>query len=138
MQSKNKHNKKHGSTLDRSDDRIKQTQEVFTPPALIDKMIADLPEEVLKDPKSTFVDNCAGDGNFLIQLLKALRQYHNEQHIVDNMLYAVELMEDNHVKLCTTLHISTHHPHYVCANALEYHYRFDGTTGPITLDQFLD
>jgi hypothetical protein len=138
MQSKNKHNKKHGSTLDRSDDRIKQTQEVFTPPALIDKMIADLPEEVLKDPKSTFVDNCAGDGNFLIQLLKALRQYHNEQHIINNMLYAVELMEDNHVELCRRLDISTDHPHYVCANALEYHYRFDGTTGPITLDQFLD
>ena len=101
-------------------------------------MIADLPEEVLKDPKSTFVDNCAGDGNFLIQLLKALKQYHTEQHIIDNMLYAVELMEDNHKELCRRLDIPTDHPHYVCANALEYHYRFDGTKGPVTLDQFLD
>ena len=136
MSSKNKHNKQHGSKLDRSDERIKQTQEVFTPPELIDRMILDLPEEVLKDPNSKFIDNCAGDGNFLIQLLQTLRKYHSEQHIVDNMLYAVELMEDNHKELCRRLDVPTNHPHYVCYNALEYHYRFDGTLGPITLDQF--
>jgi hypothetical protein len=136
MSSKNKHNKQHGSKLDRSDERIKQTQEVFTPPELIDKMILDLPEEVLKNPNSKFIDNCAGDGNFLIQLLQALRKYHSEQHIVDNMLYAVELMEDNHKELCRRLDVPTNHPHYVCYNALEYHYRFDGTLGPTTLDQF--
>ena len=136
MSSKNKHNKQHGSKLDRSDERIKQTQEVFTPPELIDRMILDLPEEVLKDPNSKFIDNCAGDGNFLIQLLQTLRKYHSEQHIVDNMLYAVELMEDNHKELCRRLDVPTNHPHYVCYNALEYHYRFDGTLGPTTLDQF--
>lgn len=136
MSSKNKHNKQHGSKLDRSDERIKQTQEVFTPPELIDRMILDLPEEVLKDPNSKFIDNCAGDGNFLIQLLQTLRKYHSEQHIVDNMLYAVELMEDNHKELCRRLDVPINHPHYVCYNALEYHYRFDGTLGPITLDQF--
>ena len=138
MSSKNKHNKLHGSKLDRSDERIKQTQEVFTPPELIDKMIAEIPEEVLRNPNSTFIDNCAGDGNFLVQLLKVLRKYHSEQHIVDNMLYAVELMEDNHKELCRRLDIPTDHPHYVCYNALEYHYRFDGTMGPITIDQFLN
>lgn len=138
MPSKNNHNKKHGSKLDRSDERIKQTQEVFTPPELIDKMISDLPEEVLKNPNSKFIDNCAGDGNFLIQLLKVLIQYHSKQHIIDNMLYAVELMEDNHKELCRRLDVPENHPHYVCYNALEYHYRFDGTQGPITLDQFLN
>jgi hypothetical protein len=138
MSSKNKHNKLHGSKLDRSDERIKQTQEVFTPPELIDKMIAEIPEEVLRNPNSTFIDNCAGDGNFLVQLLKVLKKYHSEQYIVDNMLYAVELMEDNHKELCRRLDVPTNHPHYVCYNALEYHYRFDGTMGPITIDQFLN
>jgi hypothetical protein len=52
------------------------------------------------------------------------------------MLYAVELMEDNHKELCRRLDVPTNHPHYVCYNALEYHYRFDGTLGPTTLDQF--
>lgn len=135
MSSKNKHNKKHGSILDRSDERIKQTQEVFTPPALIDKMIGDLPEEVLKDPNSKFIDNCAGDGNFLIQLFKILKQYHTEQHIIDNMLYAVELMEDNHEELCKRLGVPIDHPHYVCANALTYDYMF---MKKITLDQFMN
>lgn len=138
MPSKNNHNKKYGSKLDRSDDRIKQTQEVFTPPDLIDKMILDIPEEVLKNPNSKFIDNCAGDGNFLVQLVKKLKQYHSEQHIVDNMLYAVELMEDNHKELCKRIGVPTTHPHYVCYDALQYHYRFDGTLGPITLDQFLN
>lgn len=138
MSSKNKHNKLHGSKLDRSDERIKQTQEVFTPPELIDKMIAEIPEEVLRNPNSTFIDNCAGDGNFLVELFKCLKKYHSEQHIVDNMLYSVELMEDNHKELCRRLNVPTDHPHYVCYNALEYHYRFDGTMGPITIDQFLN
>ena len=138
MSSKNKHNKLHGSKLDRSDERIKQTQEVFTPPELIDKMIAEIPEEVLRNPNSTFIDNCAGDGNFLIQLLKSLKKYHSEQHIVDNMLYAVELMEDNHTELCRRLNVPKDHPHYVCYNALKYHYRFDNMPDMITIDQFFN
>jgi hypothetical protein len=138
MLSKNSHNKEHGSKLERSNERIKQTQEVFTPPALIRKMIDDLPEKVLKDPESSFIDNCAGDGNFLVELFKVLTKYHPEEHVLNNMLYAVELMEDNHKELCRRLGVPTDHHHYVCANALEYHYRFDGTMGPITLDQFMD
>ncbi len=136
MSSKNKHNKLHGSQLDRSDERIKQTQEVFTPPELINKMIAEIPEKVFRNPNSKFIDNCAGDGNFLVELLKCLKKYHSEQHIVDNMLYSVELMEDNHKDFCRRLNVPTDHPHYVCYNALEYHYRFDGTMGPITIGQF--
>jgi hypothetical protein len=54
------------------------------------------------------------------------------------MLYAVELMEDNHKELCKRLGVPTTHPHYVCADALEYHYRFDGTIGHPTLDQFFN
>lgn len=138
MQSKNKHNKLHGSTLDRSDERIKQTQEVFTPPDLINHMIKEIPLEKLKDPTSKFMDNCAGDGNFIVCLYEELKKYHSEQHVIDNMLYAVELMEDNHKEMCRRLDIPTNHPHYVCADALKYHYRFDGTTGPVTLDQFID
>lgn len=135
---KNKHNKEHGSKLDRSDERIKQTQEVFTPPDLIDKMISDLPKNILEDPNSKFIDNCAGDGNFIVQLKKALLKYHSEEHIVDNMLYAVELMEDNHKELCRRIGVSTTHPHYVCYDALEYHYRFDGTGESPSLDQFFN
>lgn len=137
MSSKNRHNQKHGSTIERSDERISQTAEVFTPIALIEQMIREIPVSQLKDPESKFIDNCAGSGNFLVCLCETLQEYHNRDHIINNMLYAVELMEDNHKEMCRRLDIPTDHPHFVCADALQYHYRFDGTTGPITMDQFM-
>ena len=45
---KNKHNLESGSSIERSDERIKETQEVFTPPELVDSMVSDIPEDVLK------------------------------------------------------------------------------------------
>ena len=50
------------------------------------------------------------------------------------MLYAVELMEDNHQEMCDRLGISVDHPHYVCANALEYDYSFGE---PVGLEAFM-
>ena len=138
MSSKNRHNQKLGSTISRSDQRIANTAEVFTPPALCDKMILGIPESVLKDPTSTFLDNSAGNGNFVVQLKKVLMRYHSREHVLNNMLYAVEFMEDNHSEMCKRLGVSVDHPHYVCANGLEYHYRFDGTEGDVTIDQFFE
>ena len=138
MSSKNRHNQKLGSTISRSDQRIANTAEVFTPPALCDKMILGLPESVLKDPTSTFLDNSAGNGNFIVQLKNILMRWHSRDHVLNNMLYAVEFMEDNHKEMCERLGVSVDHPHYVCANGLEYHYRFDGTEGDVTLDQFFE
>ena len=138
MSSKNRHNQKLGSTISRSDQRIANTAEVFTPPALCDKMILGLPESVLKDPTSTFLDNSAGNGNFIVQLKSILMRWHSKEHILNNMLYAVEFMEDNHKEMCESLGVPVDHPHYVCANGLEYHYRFDGTKGDVTLDQFFE
>jgi hypothetical protein len=45
------------------------------------------------------------------------------------MLYAVEMMEDNHKEICERLGVSTDHPHYVCADALEYDYSFGELIG---------
>ena len=131
--SKNKHNQEVGSTIERSDERIKVTQEVFTPMELVEYMIDDIDVELLKDPESTFIDNSAGCGNFLVGLKNRLLQYHSEKHILDHMLYAVEMMKDNHQELCKRLGVSVTHPHYVCHNALTYDYSFGE---PIGLEQF--
>jgi hypothetical protein len=137
MSKKNKHNQIVGSEIERSDDRIEETGEVFTPIELCDEMIDSLSEEILKDPNSTFLDSSAGNGNFLVALKIKLLKYHTEEHIINEMLYAVELMEDNHKELCERLGVSTTHPHYVCADALKYHYAFNGLSSePITLDNF--
>lgn len=126
---KNKHNQETGSSIERSDERIKETQEVFTPQELVEKMLDEVPEHLLKDPESTFIDNSAGSGNFLVALKNRLLKYHTEDHILNHMLYAVEMMEDNHKELCTRLGVSTDHPHYVCADALEYDYSFGELIG---------
>ena len=126
---KNKHNQEVGSTIERSDERIKETQEVFTPQELVESMIDDISLEILQDPSSTFIDNSAGSGNFLVGLKNRLLEYHTEEHILNHMLYAVEMMEDNHKELCARLGVPMNHSHYVCADALEYDYSFGDLIG---------
>ena len=120
----NTHNAKVGSAVERSDDRIKETGEVFTPAELCDSMVADIPLDILKNPESTFLDNSAGCGNFLVALRNKLLEYHTEEHILNHMLYAVELMPDNHKEICERLGVPLTHPHYVNADALTYSYNF--------------
>lgn len=130
---KNKHNLEVGSSIERSDERIKETQEVFTPQELVESMIDEISLDILKDPKSTFIDNSAGSGNFLVGLKNRLLKYHAEDHILNHMLYAVEMMEDNHKELCQRIGVPLTHSHYVCADALLYDYSFGELVG---LDQF--
>lgn len=129
MSKKNKHNESVGSEVVRSDERIDQTGEVFTPMELCAEMVSELPQSMLQDAKSTFLDPSAGSGNFLLALQTELLKYHELSHINDNMLYGVELMEDNHAEMCNRLGVSVDHPHFVCANALKYDYSFGEPVG---------
>ena len=127
---KNKHNLEVGSEIERSDDRIKLTAEVFTPLELCKKLIDEnIPEDELKNSESTFIDPSAGNGNFLIYLKTKLLQYHSEDHVLNHMLYAVELMPDNHKEMCERLGVDINHPHYVCHDALTYDYSFGEPIG---------
>ena len=134
MSKKNKHNQTVGSIVERSDERIDETGEVFTPPELCKQMVNEIPLDIIKNPESTFLDNSAGSGNFVVALLNRLKEYHSEEHVLNNMLYAVELMEDNHKEMCERLGVSIDHPHYVCTDALEYDYSFGEPQG---LEQFM-
>lgn len=127
--SKNRHNQKVGSSIERSDERIAETQEVFTPMQLCIDMVNEIPEQTLRDPKSTFLDNSAGSGNFIVALIDKLSEYHDRDYVINNMVYAVEYMEDNHQELCERIGISVDHPHYVCYDALTYDYAFKGNVG---------
>jgi hypothetical protein len=132
---KNTHNQSVGSSIDRSDERIDSTGEVFTPVELCAEMVSEIPQSILQNDKSTFLDNAAGSGNFLHALQTELAKYHSLHHINEHMLYGVELMEDNHKEMCDKLGVSIEHPHFVCANALEYDYSFGE---PIGLESFFD
>ena len=126
---KNTHNNQVGSSVVRSDDRIRETGEVFTPVELCRTMVGEIDEDILRDPSSTFLDNSAGCGNFLVALRDKLCEYHDRDHVLNNMIYAVELMPDNHTELCQNVGVSTDHPHYVCHNALTYEYDFGQPVG---------
>ena len=130
---KNKHNTIVGSEIERTDERIDQTGEVFTPLELCREMVNELPIDILKNPKSTFLDNSAGNGNFIIALRDKLLEYHELLHILNHMLYAVELMPDNHKEMCERLGVDINHSHYVCHDALTYDYSFGK---PVGLEQF--
>ena len=122
--------------MTKSKARIKQTGEVFTPPELVKRLLDQIPEEKFQNPNSTFLDNAAGDGNFMVALKDRLLRYgHTEQHILDNMIYAVEYMPDNHRQLCERLGVSTEHPHFVRADATTYDYSF-GHNEPEGLEHF--
>ena len=124
MPSKNTHNSNTGSEIERSDDRIDLTGEVFTPMELCEQMVSEIPQSVLQNKNSTFLDNAAGSGNFLLALQTELLKYHELSHINDHMLYGVELMEDNHAEMCNRLGVSVDHPHFVCEDATLYDYSF--------------
>ena len=127
--SRNKHNQRLGSDVDRSDARINETGEVFTPMKLCVQMVNEIPLNEIKNPKSTFLDPAAGNGNFMIALKTKLLQYHSEDQVLNHMLYAVELMSDNHKEMCERLGVDINHPHYVCHDALTYDYSFGEPVG---------
>ena len=131
---KNIHNQTTGSSIERSDERIDQRGEVFTPLECCYEMIDEIPLHILKNPDSTFLDNSAGSGNFLVALVNRLNRYHTERHIVENMLYGVELMEDNHKEMCDRLGVEVDHPHYICHDALTYDYSFGE---PVGIEKFM-
>jgi len=108
--------------------RVKQTGEVFTPLDLCERMVREIPEEKLKDADAKFLDNSCGDGNFLVTLLKVLSEYHDAEHVLNNMIYGVDLMPDNVVTAKERLGLKKEMKgwhHIVCENGLEYDYTFE-------------
>ena len=108
--------------------RVKQTAEVFTPMDLCLRMVNEIPLDKLKNPDAKFLDNSCGDGNFLVALFKVLSKYHDAEHVLNSMIYAVDLMPDNVIdakrRLGLTPEMLGWH-HVVCADGLAYDYSFE-------------
>ena len=126
-------NRSYMSGVDRDRLRIKSTGEVFTPTELVQEILDKIPTEVFTDSNKTYLDQSCGDGQFLGEVL--IRKVENgidfEQAL--STIYGVDLMQDN-VDLCRERLLcgQEHLKHIVeknivCADALRYHYRFDGS-----------
>ena len=121
------------SGVERDKIRKLHSSEYFTP---FDKVIERLDaydNRVWEDTPSQFLDPTCGDGQFLGEVL--IRKMENGSTFEQALqtIYGVDLMPDN-VKLCQDRllcgredlrHIVEQN--IVCADALRYHYRFDGS-----------
>lgn len=126
-------NRPYMSGVERDLQRVKATQEVFTPTWLVQKMLDDTEDEFFEDPEKTCIDPSCGDGQFLGEVLIRKVQSGVDFETALSGIYGVDLMEDN-IELCRERllcgredlrHIVEQN--IVCADGLKYHYRFDGT-----------
>ena len=78
--------------------------EVFTPPSLINEMFDKMPKQVWSEPHLKWLDPANGIGNFpmiaYVRLMEGLKKKipddkKRSEHIIENMLYMVELNEKN-------------------------------------------
>ena len=87
------------SNIERSEERIKQTGEVFTPAPLVNEMLDRIPVEIWTNPEKTFLDPSCGDGNFLVEVLRRKIAHGSTPTQALQTTYGVELMLDN-VEAC--------------------------------------
>lgn len=89
-------------------EKRKDNDEVFTPPFLIEEMLDKLPKDVWSDPHKTWLDPCAGLGNFSVIILKRLMEglknwqpdvELRKKHILEKMLFHVEMNPESVDKL---------------------------------------
>ena len=88
-------NRTYMGGVERERARVKATGEVFTPTALVQEILDQLPEEVFADATKTFLDPTCGDGQFLGEVL--IRKMENGSTYAQalNTTYGVDLMPDN-------------------------------------------
>jgi hypothetical protein len=125
--------------ITRSQDRIDQTGEVFTPLALVDEILDKLPKDVW-NPLKTFCDPACGDGNFLVRVLQRKIDTGSTPTQALSHTYGVDIMPDN-VKECkrrllnitgdTVYRRRIVNRNIVCADSLKYHFKFDGTPSEV-------
>lgn len=118
--------------IQRDKNRVLQSQEVFTPTDKVIELLQEYSED-LKDPAKKFLDPSCGDGQFLGEvLISKIKNGINFETALRN-IYGVDIMQDN-IKLCRERLLCGREDlrhivekNIVCTDALDYHYRFDGT-----------
>ena len=138
------------SSITRNKSRQDSTQEYFTFQEFVEEVLDKVEyakKDIFTNIDNKLLDNAAGDGQFLTEMV--IRKMERSGCSLEQALsttYGVELMEDN-VKLCkerlagpnpTQEILEILNRNIVCADALTYHYRFDGThpTGSLTEIKF--
>lgn len=110
--------------------RVKATQEVFTPTAMVQEMLDKFNANIFLDPAQEFIDPTCGDGQFLGEVLIRKLQNGIPFNQALETIFGCDLMQDN-VDLCRErLLCGQEHlrpiveQNIVCADALTYNYSF--------------
>jgi len=119
--------------IERSTERIDETGEVFTPEELVNEILDEVPEEFFTDASKTICEPSVGEGVFLVEILKRRILTGLNPTKALHTLYGVDIMEDN-IQVCkcnlltlvgdTPQHREIVNTNIVCANALEYDFKF--------------
>ena len=126
-------NRAYMGGIERDNIRKLHSSEYFTPFEKVSERLDVYDKLTWTNPESQFLDPTCGDGQFLGEVL--IRKLENGIDFETALaaIYGVDLMPDN-VKLCQERLLcgQEHLRHIVennivCADALTYHYRFDGT-----------
>jgi type I restriction-modification system DNA methylase subunit len=80
--------------IKRSKERIRKTNEIFTPRWLVEEMLDELPESSWEEGK-TFIDPTCGDGNFLVIVLERKLNLNHDPVRALNSVFGIDIMEDN-------------------------------------------
>ena len=86
-------------------DRINEFGEVFTPPELVNEVLNEVLEEEWKTPSAPWLDDCCGEGVWLMGVGKKLIEYgHSKTDVLSQMLYGVDIQKANVIKCIENLH----------------------------------
>jgi hypothetical protein len=131
---KNKNKNTNGGKI-RDIDRVKVTAEVFTSDELANRLVSQIDVVNFTDPSKKILEPSGGNGQLVLAVLRKMKDLgrNDWKHIINNQLYVCDLMKDNvnemihRISDFTGLYVDQMNHNIVCADALRYHYRFDGT-----------
>jgi type I restriction-modification system DNA methylase subunit len=123
-------NRAYMNGVDRDKTRVKETQEVFTPTAMVNGLLDQLPKELFSDATQSVIDNSCGDGQFLSEALIRKVKAGIDFETALSTIYGVDMMQDN-VDLCRERLLCGREDlrhivekNIVCHDALTYDYSF--------------
>lgn len=124
------------SGVERDAARVKANAEIFTPKKLVRKLAKKVGLKDIQNPKKRIIDTSCGDGQFLAYILYRRLKAGVPLQDALRTIYGIEKVEDN-VNMCKERLLCGHggnkrvrdivDRNIVCADALTYHRRFDGT-----------
>ena len=103
---------------------VQKYGEVFTPKEVVDKLLLDID---YSDRELKFCEPSFGDGRILLELKNRLLEYHDEEHIITNMLYGIEIQETWFVAAVKLINPHGYEHNFIFASELN----FDGIFNPL-------